>query len=66
MENIDTISRDHCDTCGTYSHKRQLVVTLHDHGVPVLTMCRRCGPSTFENTAQRDKDRWLETGRLNP
>lgn len=66
MDNIDTIVRDHCDTCGTQSNKRQLVVLMHDHGVPVLTMCRRCGPATFDNTAQRDKDRWLETGSLNP
>lgn len=66
MDNIDTIVRDHCDTCGTVSHKRQLVVLMHDHGVPVLTSCRRCSPATFDNAAQRDKDRWLETGSLNP
>ena len=56
--------RDYCDGCGTQSHKRQIVALLHDHGVPVMTVCRRCSPSGFQAAAQADKDRWLSGSSL--
>jgi hypothetical protein len=60
----DHIVRDYCDGCGTQSHKRTLVALLHDHGVPIMTVCRRCSPHGFQSAAQADKDRWLSGSSL--
>ena len=55
MEDNDYIKTCECDGCGV----RGPVVALHDRGVEVLALCKRCAPGNFESTARRGIDEWL-------
>lgn len=44
-----------CDECGS----KATGVLFHDHGAPVLFVCRGCDPRTFEAVAQADMERYM-------
>jgi len=51
----DHLETTTCDSC----HVEDKSVVLHHLGVPVLALCRRCDPASFERGARADINRWL-------